>query len=219
MEIHGLPFDLALDAALCYRQPDIDQPHLNGICMSVIASRYTRTAIALHWVIAVLITLNVALGLFAESFGQDRIRAMIDAHKSIGITVLGLVLMRLLWRATHVPPALPDHYRAWEKFAAKAAHIALYLLMLAMPISGWLHDSAWKAAPEIKMYWFGLFEWPRIGWIMNMEPAAKEMLHGLFGEIHEILAFGLYLLVALHIAAALKHQFVDKEAELQRMWP
>ena len=182
--------------------------------------RYGLTAQLFHWVTLLLVVALFALASYFEEMpaGPEK-GVVIGWHKSIGITVLGLVLMRLLWRATHVPPALPDHYRAWEKFAAKAAHIALYLLMLAMPISGWLHDSAWKAAPEIKMYWFGLFEWPRIGWIMNMEPAAKEMLHGLFGEIHEILAFGLYLLVALHIAAALKHQFVDKEAELQRMWP
>jgi cytochrome b561 len=69
------------------------------------------------------------------------------------------------------------------------------------------------------MYWFGLFEWPRIGWIMNMDPAVKESLHGLFGEVHESLALILYLLVFLHVAGALKHQFLDKHAELQRMWP
>ncbi|MBP7136534.1 MAG: cytochrome b [Sphingomonadaceae bacterium] len=186
--------------------------------MSAIVARYSRTAIVLHWVIALLIVANVALGLLFESFGEDNVRPLIDAHKSIGITVLGLAIMRLLWRATHVPPALPDHYKPWEKLAAKAAHLFLYVLIFAMPISGWLHDSAWKAAPEIKMYWFGLFEWPRIGWIMNMDPAVKESLHGLFGEVHESLALVLYLLVFLHVAGALKHQFIDKHAELQRMW-
>lgn len=186
--------------------------------MSAVVARYSRTAIALHWIIAILITINVGLALLAEAFGEDRIRFMIDTHKSIGITVLGLAIMRLIWRATHVPPALPDHYKPWERRAAAAAHVFLYLLIFAMPISGWLHDSAWKAAPEVKMYWFGLFEWPRIGWIMTMEPAAKESLHGLLGEVHELLALVLYLLVFVHIAAALKHQFIDKQPELQRMW-
>ena len=187
--------------------------------MSAIVARYSRTAIVLHWAIALLIVANVALGLLFESFGEDNVRPLIDAHKSIGITVLGLAIMRLLWRATHVPPALPAHYKPWEKLAPNAAHLFTSVLIFAMPISGWLTDRPWKPAPEIKMYWFGLFEWPRIGWIMNMDPAVKESLHGLFGEVHESLALVLYLLVFLHLAGALKHQFIDKHAELQRMWP
>ena len=92
-------------------------------------------------------------------------------------------------------------------FLANATHLFLYTLMLLIPLSGWMHDSAWKAASEIKMNWFGFFEWPRIAWIMQVEPVAKERLHDLFGSVHEWFTYMLYALVTLHIAAALMHHF------------
>ena len=179
--------------------------------------RYTRTAILFHWVIAALIITNVCFILTAENFGETNIRFMYDTHKSIGITVFGLVILRLLWRMTHRPPALPEDYRMWERKASKAAHWALYFIMFFMPISGWLHDSAWEAAAEINLNYFGLFELPRLSWIMDMEPVAKKALHNVLREAHEIGGLALYALVFLHIGGALKHQFIDKHRELQRM--
>lgn len=173
----------------------------------------------LHWLIAVLITINVALIWSVDLIPEDSIRPVIDAHKSFGITVLGLVLMRLLWRAANKPPPLPASYPPAEKAAAHGAHIALYVLMIGLPLSGWMHDSAWKAAGEIPMYLFGLFQWPRIGWIMQLEPVFKERMHDVFGGIHVWLSYALYALVGLHIAAALKHQWWDGHPELQRMLP
>lgn len=187
--------------------------------MSSIPSKYTRTAIALHWLIALLIFVNLVLGLSADSIPDDWLKPVMSTHKSIGITVLGLALMRLLWRFTHLPPPLPAVYPRWERLAAHTAHIALYVLMIALPISGLLLDSAWKHAPVVKMYWFGLFEWPRLDFIMQLEPVYKEQLHHLFGEIHEWLGFVLIGLWVVHVGAALKHQFIDKHAELQRMLP
>ncbi len=187
--------------------------------MSTLVERYSRPAIWLHWIIGVLIIANLAIGILHDHVGEENVRFMINTHKSIGITVLGLAIMRLLWRLTHRPPALPGHYKRWEKTTSHIVHWLLYFMIFALPVTGWMHDSAWKAAPEIKMYWFGLFEWPRIGWIMNMEPAAKEAFHDVMGERHEILGFALIALVLLHIGAALKHQFIDKERELQRMMP
>lgn len=187
--------------------------------MSSLVERYSRPAIVFHWLIGLLILINIGLALLDEAFGEAATRPMVDLHKSIGVTILGLAVMRLIWRATHRPPALPNHYRPWERRASHIVHWLFYLLIFAMPLSGWMHDSAWKAAPEIKMYWFGLFEWPRIGWIMNMDAQTKEHLHTLFGAIHENLALVLYLLFFLHVGAALKHQWFDKEKELQRMWP
>jgi cytochrome b561 len=184
----------------------------------VLPERYTRPAIILHWLIAALMIVNFALGQFSEAFGEDYIRFMINAHKSTGITVLGLVLLRILWRLTHQPPALPANFKPWEKRASHAAHMLLYFLMFALPLSGWMHDSAWKAAPEIKMYWFGLFEWPRISWIMELEPVLKEQWHSVLGEVHEIMGKVLLALFVLHVGGALKHQFIDKHPELQRMW-
>ena len=180
--------------------------------------RYTRPAIILHWLIAALIIVNFAFGKLYEAFGEDNIRFMIDTHKSIGITVLGLAVMRILWRFTHKPPPLPEEYKPWEKRASHIAHIGLYVLIFALPISGWLHDSAWKAAPEVKMYWFGLFEWPRISVIMNMDAEAKEVLHGQLNWFHEMFGYGLLALFIAHVGGALKHQYIDKHPELQRMW-
>ena len=187
--------------------------------MSALIERYSMPAIIFHWLIGLLIIVNVALGIGHDHFGDDNVRPLINGHKSIGITVLGLAIMRLIWRLTHRPPALPDTYKRWESIASHAVHGLLYLLIFALPLSGWLHDSAWKKAPEIKMFWFGLFEWPRIGWIMNLDPATKERMHDLFGAIHGNLALFLYLLFFLHVGGALKHQFLDKEPELQRMMP
>lgn len=182
-------------------------------------TRYTRIAIALHWLIAVLMIVNIALILLVDRYPDEWVRPAVDTHKSIGITVLGLVIMRILWRATHRPPAMPDSYGAFERFAAHLAHGALYVLMILLPLSGWMHDSAWKDAATHPMQLFGLFEWPRIGWIMAIEPTVKETWHTVLGGVHEWAGYVLYVLVGLHVLAALKHQFLDGERELQRMWP
>jgi cytochrome b561 len=145
------------------------------------------------------------------------VRLVIDTHKSTGVTALGLVLLRILWRLSHPPPPLPASYARWERAAAGAAHTLLYLLMLALPLSGWLHDSAWKDAASHPMQWFGLFGWPRIGYVMALPPGTREALHTLFGDIHAALSYALYALLALHILGALKHQWIDGEPELRRM--
>ncbi len=181
--------------------------------------RYTGTAIFLHWLIALLLTGNTLLGLFAEDLPETQIRLAIDSHKSIGITVLGLVLLRILWRLSHRPPPFATGMAWWERALAHGTHLGLYAFMLGMPLTGWLHDSAWKAAPEIPMRWFGLFEWPRVGVIMTKPEGEKEYLHGLFGAMHETGGYVLIALLLLHIAGALKHQFIDHEPEFRRMWP
>ena len=180
-------------------------------------ARYTRIAILFHWVIAVLIVCNVALALSADVLPDSWVRTVIDTHKSIGITVLGLGLLRLLWRAGHPPPPLPADYPRWQRIAAHGVHAVLYLLILALPLSGWMHDSAWKDAAGHPMQLFHLVPWPRIGWIQNVDPQAKEGLHTLFGSLHAWLGYALYAVVALHVGAALKHQFIDKHRELQRI--
>jgi len=180
-------------------------------------TRYTRIAVVLHWLIALLMVANVVMGLLAEHLPDDWVRPVIDTHKSIGITVLGLALLRLLWRVAHPPPPLPCGYARWERIAAHTAHGLLYGLMIALPLSGWMHDSAWKDAATHPMQLFGLVGWPRIGFIMAIEPGLRESLHTLFGTVHTSLGYVLYALLALHIGAALKHQWLDREPELQRM--
>ena len=180
-------------------------------------ARYTGTAIALHWIVALLVIVNVSLAWAWPLAPDDMVRPLINTHKSIGITLLLLVTMRLLWRLTHRPPALPDRHKPWEKRAAHTAHILLYVIMFALPLSGWIMDSAWAKAADNPNFWFGLFEWPRLGFIMTLDPVTKKSVHGLFGEMHEIAGYILYFLVVVHIGGALKHQFLDKDRELARM--
>jgi cytochrome b561 len=184
-----------------------------------VSQRYTGPAIVLHWTVSVLIFINIALALSVDSLPDAWQRPDINLHKSIGITVLGLAIMRLLWRVSHRPPALPPDYAPWEKTAAHAAHWILYGLIFLMPISGWLHDSAFKDAAQHPLVLFGVIPWFRIGLVQNQDPATKEFLHGLFGQIHTSLAYVIYAMVGVHIAGALKHQFLDKQPELQRMLP
>jgi cytochrome b561 len=185
----------------------------------MLSQRYTHTAILLHWLIAAGIAANVALAWIWPHLADASVRPAIDTHKSIGITILGLALMRLLWRITHRPPALPAGYARWEQTASHATHWLLYLLIFAMPLTGWIMDSAYKDAATHPMFLFGLFEWPRIGAVLQLDPALRKQVHDGFGAAHEWLSYMLYALVALHIAGALKHQMIDGEKELQRMMP
>jgi cytochrome b561 len=183
------------------------------------ADKYTKIAVLLHWLIALLIGCNIILGLGANYVPDIDVRPMIDLHKSIGITVLGLAFIRFFWRFTHRPPPLPADYKPWEHRAANAAHIALYVLIFAMPLTGWIHDSAWSAAASHPMMLYWVVPWFRLGVITSLDPATKEYVHTLFGTIHVYLGYALYVVLGLHILGALKHQFVDKQPELQRMWP
>jgi cytochrome b561 len=189
-----------------------------GVFMDTV-SRYTRTAMLLHWLIALLILVNVGLGLAIDFLPEEYIRLDIDTHKSIGLTVLGLAVLRLIWRFRHQPPALPANFAVWEKVSAHIAHIILYVLMIALPLSGWLHDSAWKAAAEHPLMWFYTLEIPRFAFISALEPALKESRHDIFGTVHMLLAYVLYLVFFLHVGGALKHEIFDKESVLKRMLP
>lgn len=181
------------------------------------ADRYTRVAAVLHWSIAALILANVALGLSADEVPDAWARPVIDLHKSIGLTVLALVVVRIVWRLTHTPPPLPAGYQRWEQAAAHFAHVLLYALILALPVSGWLHDSAFKYAAQHPLRLFWIVPWFRIPAIASMPPAQKEAFHSTWFAVHVSLSYALYAVLALHVAGALKHQFVDREPELQRM--
>ncbi len=183
-----------------------------------VPQRYTRPAIILHWTIAVLIACNLTGGLLFDSLPKGVLRPAIDMHKSVGITVLGLAILRLLWRATHTPPPMPP-YADWERRTAHAVHWLLYGFIFLVPFSGWLHDSAWKGAPEHPMKLFWLIPWFRIGPIEHLDPASKEWWHSALFVVHSYLAYALLAAFLLHVAGALKHQFLEGKPELQRMWP
>jgi cytochrome b561 len=187
--------------------------------LSVPSSRYTGVAITLHWLIAALMLGNLMLAWTFDSIGEASIRTAVDTHKSIGVTVLGLALLRILWRAGHRPPPFSAGLQAWERGLAHVTHFGLYVLMFFLPLTGWIHDSAWKAAPTHPLKWFGLFTFPRIGFIEAMDPAHKETVHKVVGAIHGYSGYVLAALVLLHVTGALKHQFMDRAPSFSRMWP
>lgn len=181
-------------------------------------ARYTRPAMVLHWLTAALVAAGAALGLGVELFPEAWIGPAIDLHKSIGITVLGLVLVRVLWRLTHAPPPAPAGRSRLERLAARAAHLALYGLILALPLSGWIHDSAFAFAARHPLRLFGVLPWPRLGIVEAMAPDAKLRLHARWFSIHVALFYALCALSTLHVAGVLKHHLLDRDRPLRRMW-
>ena len=170
---------------------------------------YTRTAISLHWLIAVLIFAGWGLGWYAHDLpaSPDKLRYF-SWHKWIGVSVFLLALLRAGWRATHAPPPLPPAMPRWEAGAARISHLLLYLLMLALPLSGWLMSSA----KGFQTVYFGVLPLPDL-------LAKNEPLGRLLAEIHELLAYTLSAAVGLHVLAALKHRLLDRDTMLGRMLP
>jgi cytochrome b561 len=181
-------------------------------------STYSSVAIALHWLIALAMLTNIGLAWYFGTLPRAAQVAPVQLHKSIGITVLLLTLIRIGWRLVNTPPPLPETMRPWEKVAARINHAVFYLLMLAMPLSGWAMVSA---SPLIKvhptmLYW--TIPWPTY----PLLPTDPDQLHDarkLFSKTHELLAWLAYAAIALHVAAALKHQLIDRDDVLARMIP
>ncbi len=192
---------------------------MDSLAVSRPAARYTNVAIVLHWLVAVLILGNLILIWTVGSLPGSYTRSVIDTHKSIGLTVLGLAVMRLLWRLSHPLPPWDGALGRVERRAAHAVHVTLYILIFAMPLSGYIHDSAWRGAASHPLRLYGLVPFPRIAPLMHLPPATRDRVHDVFFAIHANLAYAIYVLVALHVAGALKHQWVDRRPEIQRMWP
>jgi cytochrome b561 len=171
--------------------------------------RYTRTAIWLHWLIALGITGTFALGFYMEGlpFSPDKLK-LYSWHKWAGMTVLALVVLRLIWRATHRPPRFPAAMGPTARALAHAGHAVLYALMIAVPLSGWLMSSA-KGVPVV---WFGVLPLPDL--------VAKDKALGDFLQtVHVVLNYTLAAVVTGHVGAALMHHFVKRDGILVRMLP
>jgi cytochrome b561 len=175
------------------------------------AARYSRGAIALHWIIALMIMLNFALAWISEDLPKEDRAVMLGNHKAIGITILALTVLRILWRLTHKAPPLVETLKAWEAALSKVTHALFYLLMLAIPIAGWGLSSAWGKGKPVSI--FGLFDVPALP--VGSDKPTVEM----FGELHEVAATIMLVLLALHIGAAIKHHWIDKDGTLRRMVP
>jgi cytochrome b561 len=171
--------------------------------------RYDALAQTFHWVIAALIVTQFALAWSADDLplGLHKL-ALLARHKSFGMTVLMLAVLRLAWRLFHAPPRLPEGMSWIERKLAHATHAAFYVLLFAMPLTGWLMSSA----KNYSVSWFGFFTWPNL---IGKNDAAFTALR----NIHGILSWVLLGLAILHVLAALKHQFVGKDDVLLRMLP
>lgn len=174
------------------------------------STHYTHPAVALHWLIALLIVGGFSLGLYMSDLPVSPQKLKYFSwHKWSGITVLGLALLRLLWRATHPAPA-PLPGPRWQHEAARATHLALYILIVAIPLSGWTYSSA-SGYPVV---YFGI-KALRLPDLVAKDKALAEQLKSL----HHVLNWTLLALVLLHLGAALKHHFLDHDATLRRMLP
>ena len=170
---------------------------------------YTRTAKSLHWAMAILLFGLLALGFYMHDLPLSPEKLQLYSwHKWAGVTAFLLVLVRLAWRVAHRPPALPASMPKLMQLAAHAGHLALYLLMLAIPLSGWLMSSA----KGFQTVWFGILPIPDL-LEKNKELGAQ------LAEVHEALAILFILTLLAHIGAALKHHFIDKDDILTRMLP
>ncbi len=176
--------------------------------MTTLHDRYTLPAILFHWLIAALIILQLALGWYMEDLPKGALKSDTFAlHKSVGITVFLLALMRLRWRLAHPPPPLPPSLAPWQRGLARGTHISLYVLMFLQPLSGYLSSSF----SGYQTRWFGL-PLPHWGW---KEPVLNEIL----SEVHELSAIALVTLVIVHSAAALRHALTPADTILRRMLP
>jgi cytochrome b561 len=172
-------------------------------------TRYTTTAIALHWLMAALILSTFCVGLYMSDLTLSPTKLKIYSwHKWAGVTAFILVFVRLAWRATHRPPPLPAAMPRWQLFAAHAGHAALYVLMVAIPISGWLMSSA----KGFQTVYFGVLPIPDL-------LAKNKELGDTLRDVHQALNFLMITVVAGHIGAALWHHFIDRDDVLTRISP
>jgi cytochrome b561 len=171
-------------------------------------SRYTAPAMLLHWLMAVAIVGSLSLGLYMADLPVSPTRLKLyNYHKWAGITILTLAAIRLLWRLTHRPPAdlpMPE----WQRLAAHSAHVALYVLFFAVPLAGWAYSSA--AGFPVVLY--GVLPLPDF---VSPDKALADAIKPWHGRLAKLLA----LLVLVHVGAALKHHFIDRDGLLSRMWP
>ncbi|NJN51777.1 MAG: cytochrome b [Gammaproteobacteria bacterium] len=182
-----------------------------------VTARFGAVARLLHWLIALLIILQFVLAELAEEAGAARKTdpgaameqlMLMARHKSFGITILLLAVVRLAWRLRYAPPPWPPTMPRWQIKAALVTHWAFYALLFLLPISGWLASSA----ENYPVSWFGLIQLP--DFIGPDEAIAHDL-----EELHETLFGVLVALAALHVIAALKHHFLDHDDVLKRMLP
>lgn len=171
--------------------------------------RYGAVAILLHWLIALLVISLLALGLYMAGLAISPQKLKLYGwHKEWGILVLGLVILRILWRWLNLVPLLPATLPGWQKWAAHAVHWAFYVFLFAMPLTGWLMSSA----SDLPVSFFGWLTLPDL-------IGPNKQFAALLRDLHEWLGYGLIATICLHTGAALQHHFINKDDILRRMLP
>jgi cytochrome b561 len=166
-------------------------------------------SIGLHWLTLILILGLATAGLLMTDMPNGPLKIQVyTLHKSFGLSALALTVIRVLWRLFSTTPAVLNNTPTWQAWAAKATHVTLYILLFAMPISGWLYNSA----AGFPLKYFGLFKLPKLS---AYDPQLKELA----GNAHETFFYILALLMLVHAGAALKHHYIDKDNTLTRMLP
>ncbi|MGE3919928.1 MAG: cytochrome b [Gammaproteobacteria bacterium] len=170
---------------------------------------YSSFSKFLHWTIFLLVAIMLGAGFFLDDIPHGAFRTfVITLHKSIGITILFLMLIRLIWALMNTKPKLPPQTHLWEKISEHTVHTLLYIILIAMPLSGWIMSSAAGKPPNF--FWLVQLPLP--------VPHSSELSD--FGfAIHQYLAWTIIILVSIHILAALKHHFINKDNILKRMMP
>ena len=172
--------------------------------------RWGSLAKFFHWTVVLLIIVQGTIGLVMVGLPKKpSIIPIYTFHKSIGITILALAVLRLVWRAFDPRPAEPDGMPKWQLVGARAGHALLYVLLFLVPLSGWWYDSVSGLRP---LYWFGLLEIPHI---VAPDPSLKQFAR----DAHEYLFWALLVVALGHAAMAFIHQFVNRDGTLTRMWP
>lgn len=174
-------------------------------------SRYSSVAIFLHWIIAALIIANIVIGIAHEDMAQEARRFWMGQHFAIGLAVLFLSVARLAWRFVNKAPPPLESQAKWERTLAWIIHRLFYVLMIVLPLLGWMAISSGDRPFAVSMW--GLFE------VAPLPIARSEEAHGAYEELHEIFAFAMIGLIVLHVAGALKHHIMDKDVTIRRMMP
>jgi cytochrome b561 len=175
--------------------------------------RYSYTSIALHWSIALLIGTNLILGWTFRNFEPPVRHSMVAVHESIGLTILGLTIIRIIWRLSHPPPSLPSRLPGIERVLAAAVQFAFYALMITVPLFGWLVASSWS--PPRPVYLWGM----PFPFFPFFSAAAREGLRNTAATVHARLALMFVFLMLLHVSGALKHHLYDGHSVFFRMIP
>lgn len=173
------------------------------------AQKFSPTSKVLHWFIALLVIIMLCGGFFLDGLPESIKGMAISYHKSTGLTILFLMILRIIWIHAAGRPPLPESMKMWEKMTARIVQYGFYILLILMPLSGWIMSVSDNRIPT----YFGLFQLP-LPWIHPDKSLADLMF-----ESHRTIAWVLIVFIGLHIAGALKHHFIDKDNVLKRMLP